>query len=70
MIKGLKGPIALGTIRTSLVLGLRLVIQAGTLLLVLNDPEMNERQGMWFIYSENQKNVGVNGGYVVLQGNE
>ena len=37
---------------------------------VLNYPEMNERQGMWFIYSENQKNVGVNGGYVVLQGNE
>ena len=36
MIKGLKGPIALGTIRTSLVLGLRLVIQAGTLLLVLS----------------------------------
>ena len=34
MIKGLKGPIALGTIRTSLVLGLRLAIQAGTLLLV------------------------------------
>ncbi|QJX02113.1 oligosaccharide flippase family protein [Alcanivorax sp. IO_7] len=29
-----KGPIALGTIRTSLVLGLRLIIQAGTLLLV------------------------------------
>jgi len=30
----LKGPIALGTIRTSFVLGLRLFIQAGTLLLV------------------------------------
>lgn len=29
-----KGPIALGTIRTSFVLGLRLVVQAGTLLLV------------------------------------
>lgn len=30
----LKGPIALGTVRTSFVLGLRLFIQAGTLLLV------------------------------------
>ena len=30
----LKGPVALGTIRTSFVLALRLFIQAGTLLLV------------------------------------
>lgn len=30
----MKGPIALGTIRTSFVLGLRLLVQAGTLLLV------------------------------------
>ena len=34
MIATLKGPIARGTVRTSLVLGLRLVVQAGTLLLV------------------------------------
>lgn len=30
----LKGPITLGTIRTSFVLGLRLIVQAGTLLLL------------------------------------
>jgi len=29
-----KGPIARGTVRTSVVLGLRLVVQAGTLLIV------------------------------------
>jgi O-antigen/teichoic acid export membrane protein len=34
MISIAKGPIARGTVRTSLVLGLRLVVQAGTLLLV------------------------------------
>lgn len=34
MISIARGPIARGTIRTSLVLGLRLVVQAGTLLLV------------------------------------
>lgn len=34
MISIAKGPIARGTLRTSLVLGLRLVVQAGTLLLV------------------------------------
>jgi len=33
-VPGTKGPIAKGTIRTTLVLGVRLVVQAGTLLLV------------------------------------
>ncbi|MGH8403185.1 MAG: lipopolysaccharide biosynthesis protein, partial [Gammaproteobacteria bacterium] len=34
MISITKGPIARGTIRTGIVLGLRLLVQAGTLLLV------------------------------------
>lgn len=42
----LKGPIALGTIRTSFVLGLRLLIQASTLLLVARMP--SPRVFAWF----------------------
>lgn len=34
MLSIAKGPIARGTVRTSAVLGLRLLVQAGTLLLV------------------------------------
>lgn len=36
LVKSLKGPIAIGTIRTSLVLGLRMAAQAGTLILLLS----------------------------------